>query len=162
MSEWIVAYVLRSVGLIRNRPKLKVEYTPLEGRSSTDVYGKMLVRWDYRVTITNLSKQDALEPTVVCSTNQQLQTLGVHHIRGLDCVHIKQRLEKQIDKNFVIATGSDFHGALEPSELKELALVLRYKSHYGVTCYTDYLRNRQDRPNMWSLCEPKWAKASVK
>ena len=68
---------------------------------------------------------------------------------------VERRLEKALPKETVVASQHNFHGALEPSELKDLALLLRYKSSNGITRYTDYRRSRRDAPNTWPNRAPK-------
>ena len=158
MIERLLNGLLWIVGLVRNRPKLAIEYAPLDGMSGAGTAGKLMVRWRYRVTITNLAKEDALVLAVIHTNNRQLEKLGHHHIRGLEHVAIERRLERELDKPAVVAAGHDFHGALEPLELSDLALTLRYKSSSGVTCYTEYVRRRHDDANRWPLWmrkEPK-------
>lgn len=155
MLDKLLDAFLWVVGLVRNRPRLVIEYASLDGMSSVGGPGKLSVRWRYRVTVTNLSKEDALELAVIRTSNPQLQSLGVHHIKGLEHLEVERQLVKELDKDAVVAARHDFHGALEPAELKDLALVLRYKSSNGVTCYTDYLRTRSNKPNTWPFREPK-------
>jgi hypothetical protein len=143
------------IGLVRSRPRLIVEYTSLGGSSTACSPAKLTVRWRYRVTITNLSKEDALDLTVVRTNIPQLENLGGHHVKGLEHLELKHQLVKELDKDTVVSARHDFHGALEPTELKELVLVLRYKSGIGVTWYTDYVRSRSDKPNTWSFRQPK-------
>jgi hypothetical protein len=155
--EKLIDGLLWILGVVRNRPKLAIEYAPLDGLSTAGPPGKLTVRWRYRLTITNLSKEDALELAVIRTSNPQLETLGVHHIKGLEHLEVERQLAKELDKDAVVAARYDFHGALEPPELKDLTLVLRYRSSSGVTCYTDYLRNRRAKPNTWPFREPKRA-----
>jgi len=143
------------VRLFRNRPKLSVEYASLGGGSSRGSPTKLTVSWRYRVTITNLSKEDALDLTVIRTNIPELQQLGVHHLKGLDSLELKRQLVKELDKDTVVSARHDFHGVLEPTELKELVLVLRYKSDSGVTRYTNYMRSRTDKPNTWSFRQSK-------
>lgn len=155
MLDKLLDGVLWAVGVVRNRPKLAVEYASLDGMSTAATAGRLTVRWGYRVRITNLSKEDALELVVVRSTISGMETLGVHHIKGLEHLELVRRLEKELDREVVVAAHHDFHGALEPQELKDFALVLRYKSSNGVTCYTDYSRTRRGELNIWTIREPR-------
>ncbi len=148
LVPWLASFV--------RRPKLKVEYTPLDGMSFAGPHpGMLTVRWKYRLTITNLSNEDALELAVIRTNDPGLESLGAHHIKGLEALVVERRLEKAIPKDVVVAAQHKFHGALEPSELKELAVLLRYKSSNGVTRHTDYLRSRGEQANAWSFREPK-------
>ena len=138
-----------------SRPKLAIEYASLDARSTAGPPDKLRVWWRYRLTITNLSKEDALEVVVVQSTDPQLDELGFHHLKGLDTAEVERKLEKNLDKNAVVAAHHDFHGALEPQALKDLTLVLRYKSAKGLPCYTEYVRRRQNGANAWPRRQPK-------
>jgi hypothetical protein len=143
------------VRLVRSRPRLSVEYASLGGGSSVGSPTKLTVHWRYCVTITNLSNEDALDLTVIRTNIPELEKLRVHHVKGLAHLELKQQLVKELDKDTVVSARHDFHGVLEPTELKELVLVLRYKSESGVTWYTDYMRSRSNKPNTWSFRQPK-------
>jgi len=150
----LIDFFLWIVRLFRSRPRLSVEYASRGGSSSAGSPNKLTVRWHYRVTITNLSKEDALDLTVIRTNIPELEKLGVHHLKGLDHLELKCQLVKELDKETVVSARHDFHGVLEPTELKELVLVLRYKSDSGVTSYTSYTRSREN-PNTWSFRQPK-------
>src|SRR5262249_62264837 len=100
------------------------------------------------------SKQDALDLTVIRTNIPELLNLGVHHLKGLDNAKLERQLIKEMDKDAVVSARHDFHGILEPTELKDLVLDLRYKSDSGVTSYTSYMRSRKN-PNTWSFRRPK-------
>jgi hypothetical protein len=140
-----------------------VEYAPGDGISGAGPAGMLTVRWRYRVKITNLLQDDALEVVVIKTNDSQLQNLPVHHIRGLEHIELKGQLEKNLNKDAVVAAGHDFHGVLEPPELRDLKLILSYKSSRGLTFYTDYERSRSGSPNKykWSIRRPKDARKSA-
>lgn len=142
-------------GLFWNRPRLMVEYAPGDVMSGAGPPGMLKVRWRYRVKITNISKEDALEVAVISTNNSQLQNLSVHYIKGLEHIELEHQLVNDLDKDAVVAARHDSHGALEPLELRNLAMILRYKSSSGLTFYTDYARSRSDNPNKWHLRTPK-------
>jgi hypothetical protein len=54
-----------------------------------------------------------------------------------------------------VAAQHDFHGRLEPPELKALTLVLRYKSESGFAHYTAYGRAGGVDSNKYSLRAPR-------
>jgi hypothetical protein len=76
MMEKILWSVVAAIGggavwlfrsLFLARPRLVVRYEHRDGQSSAASAGTLKVRWGYRVTITNVSKNDALEICVVWS-----------------------------------------------------------------------------------------------
>jgi hypothetical protein len=66
-------------GLLRNRPKLMVEYVPGDAMSGAGPPGMLTVRWRYRVKITNLSKEDALEVEVISTNNPASEAPSAPH-----------------------------------------------------------------------------------
>lgn len=148
-------WLVRSLFLAR--PRLVVRYEHRDGQSSAGSAGQLRVRWGYRVIITNVSKNDALEISVVRSTNPQLQTLPANHLKGLDELRLEPNLVTELDRDVVVNAQHDFHGRLEPPELKALTLVLRYKSESGFAHYTTYERVGGVDSNKHSLRAPEWA-----
>jgi hypothetical protein len=133
-----------------------VDYAPGDAMSGAGPPGRLMVRWQYRVKITNISKEDALEVEVIKSSDPQLRKLPVHHIKGLDHIELKRMLIKSLDKDVVVAAQHDFYGALEPLELREITMILCYKNSNGFKFYTDYARSRSDTLNMWPVWKPKF------
>lgn len=158
MLEKLFDGVIWAVGLVRKRPKLLVEYQPLRDMSTAVDFGTVTVRWPFRVTITNLATEDALEVTVLESSMPELRELPEHHIRALDRLVVERTLRQDLDLKSVIEARQAGGGRLpEPAELSNLRLVLAYRSNGGPTFYTDYLRSRAARPNQWSRRRPHGA-----
>jgi hypothetical protein len=121
-------------------PRLEVRYGKRDARSTGGPGEKLTLRWGYKVTVTNLAKQDAIDVRVVKSNNPQLSTLPESHVKGLEKVEVENYLTKDVDRETVVQAQHDFHGRLEPPELKDLRLVLRYKNESGVVFFTTYKR----------------------
>lgn len=157
-AMWIFDQALAIFSIYRARPRLKVEYRPLNGDSEAGATNeKLKIRWHYQVSITNMTKEDALECSVLHANLPQLSNLGVHHIRALETLTINREFTNELDRHTVAAAprNNRFHGALEPAELAGISMVLEYKSGFGITFYTDYQRSRKEEPNQWPLREPK-------
>jgi hypothetical protein len=150
-----IAWVARSLFLIR--PKLEVRYAHADGQSSVGVAGGLAVRWGYKVTISNLSKHDALEVRVLQAATPEAGTLPADYLKGLDRLELAHNLVKELDRDTVVQARHDFHGALEPAELKRFCLVLRYRNDSGLTFYTNYQRINGVDMNSFSIRRPKGA-----
>ena len=158
MLEKLLDGVIWAVGLFRKRPKLLVEYQRLDDMSTAAEFGTVTVRWRFRVSITNLASEDALELTVLESSTPELRELPEHHVRGLDRLVVERTLTQHLDLKSVVEARQGGGGRLpEPAELSNLKLVLAYRSSGGLTFYTDYLRSRAARPNQWGRRRPHGA-----
>jgi hypothetical protein len=147
-----------TVGLFRKRPKLIVEYQQLDNMSFGEEPGTVSVRWRFRVTITNLANEDALELAVVESSTPELREIPEHHVRGLDRLVVERQVRQHRDLQAVVEERQAGGGHLpEPAELVNLHLVLAYRSAAGLTFYTDYLRSRTAGPNQCSMRRPRGA-----
>ena len=132
------AWLARSLVLLR--PRLRVNYQPGSGRSSLGPAGMLEIHWAYKIDLTNLRKYDALEIKVIQTTNSQLTKLPIDHIKGMDHATFDMQLAKNVDVDTVIKARHDFHGELEPPELKKLLLCLEYRNSSGFKFYTVYRR----------------------
>ncbi|MFA5034121.1 MAG: hypothetical protein WC614_14025 [bacterium] len=153
--KWALDKFLGIFGIYRSRPRLKVEYKTHGGDSgvgSTD--DKLRIRWRYKVVITNITKEDALELAVLHANLPELASLGIPHIKALDIVTLEKELVRELDRATVVAAQHRFHEALQPNELRDLALALEYKNGLGITFYTDYRRARGADSNQWPLRKP--------
>ena len=134
----VLAWVVRALFL--TTPRLEVHYQKRDARSTGGPGDKLTLRWGYKVTITNLSNQDAIDVRVVKSNNPQLTTLPEPHVKGLEKLEVENYLTKDVDRETVVQAHHDFHGTLEPPELKAFCLLLRYKNESGVAFFTNYKR----------------------
>jgi hypothetical protein len=150
-----IAWLARSLFLVR--PRLEVRYRHRGGQSSLGPAGTLTVRWGYQVTISNLSKHDALEVRVLRSATPQLQSLPADYLKGFDRLELDHNLVKDVDRDTVVQAHHAFHGALEPAELKNFALVLRYRNDSGFAFYTTYERVNGADSNSFSIRRPKGA-----
>lgn len=156
--KWALDKLLGIFGIYRARPRLKVEYKTHGGDSgagSTD--DKLRIRWRYKVVITNMTQEDALELKVLHANLSELASLGIPHIRALDSVTLEKEFVRELDKAAVVSAQHRFHEALQPNELRDLALAMEYKSGLGITFYTDYQRARGTDSNQWPLRKPQAA-----
>jgi hypothetical protein len=147
-----VLWVARAVFLAR--PRLSIRYKRADGQSSGASSTMLKVRWGYTVTISNLSKHDALEVEVVSSTVKELQPLPTHHIAALQDLVLNLNMVKTLERSTVVDAQHDFHGRLEPVELRDFAAVLRYKSEIGLRFYTVYRRSGGVDANQYVLRAP--------
>lgn len=156
LAKFIFDQALAIFGIYRARPRLKVEYRACGGDSGEgSTNDKLQIRWRYQVSITNMTKEDALEFSVLRSNLPQLSNLGIHHIKALETLTIDKEFSKELDRDTVVVAQHNFHGTLEPAELAGISMVLEYKSGFGITFYTDYQRSRKESSNQWPLQEPK-------
>jgi hypothetical protein len=146
------AWLARSLLLVR--PRLRVSYKPGEGQSASGPAGMLEIRWAYNITLSNLSKYDALEIRVIKSTNPQLSKLPIDHLKGLDSASLDMQLTKNLDRDTVVKAHHDFHGELEPPELNEMALDLEYRNESGFRFYTVYRRVNGSQTNMYHFRSP--------
>jgi hypothetical protein len=156
--EKLLDGVIWSVGLFRKRPKLLVEYTRLDDMSTGGESGTLNVRWRFRVTITNLAGEDAIELAALNSSLQELRDLPEHHVRALDKLVVERQFVQHRRLGAVVSERQAGAGRLpEPPELSHLRMLLSYRSAAGLTFYTDYDRARAERPNQWSMRRPRGA-----
>ena len=147
------AWLARSLLLVR--PRLRVSYKRGGGQSSSGPAGMLEIHWAYNITLNNLSRYDALEITVVESTNPQLRAFPIDHLKGLDSASLNMQLTKNLNRDTVVKARHDFHGELEPPELKEILLCLEYRNESGFRFYTLYRRVDESETNMYHFRRPR-------
>ncbi len=169
MLEWlekVAAPVSWLYRVLTVRAKLRVEVKPGSAMSVAGPSHSLLtLRWSYKVVITNLSKQDALELEVAETNNPQLTHLPAHFVRALDSVTVELQLSKDVDRQAVLAAEAsaaqrDFWGKLAPLELADMRLVLAYKNDQGTSAYTVYHRRGGVDQNEYRRTKPKGGAAS--
>lgn len=144
----VLAWVVRA--LLLTTPRLEVRYHKRNASSTGGPGDTLTLRWGYKITVTNLSKQDAIDVRVVTCNNPQLTSLPEPHVKGLDKLEVENYLTRDVDRQTVVQAQHDFHGRLEPPELGALSLVLRDKNESGVPFFTTYRRVDGHDVNKWS------------
>jgi hypothetical protein len=133
------------------RPKVRIRYSSGSAGSSAGPGNNLTIRWNYKITLDNITNSHALNVEFIDTGNLPFITLPESYIKGLSRITIDQQLKKLVDKDTVVQSRHDFWGELLPLEFKKIELCLRYKNEKGVPFYTIYQKENESENNSYSI-----------
>lgn len=159
----VVGAIVVAIGtwLIRSffvlRPKVRIGYARGGGQSGAGTDSQLKITWDYHLSLTNITKHDALNLQVVHASDRLISQLPVVHLKGLADSKVEEKLNKLVDRDTVIRGGHDFHGRLQPPELRDIMICLRYQNEAGFRFYfyTLYKKKGDLEENSYHFRQPQ-------
>jgi hypothetical protein len=151
----IVTWLIRSRFLLR--PKVRIAYARGGGKSAAGTDSELRLTWCYSLSLTNVTKHDALNLQVIHASDHVLSRLPLVHLKGLADSKIEAKLSKLVDRNTVVRAGHDFHGKLHPPELRDITICLGYQNETGFRFYTLYKKKGDLEENSYHFGRPQLA-----
>jgi len=136
------------------RPKVRVGFAKGNAQSGPGNALDLMLTWWYSLTLANLSKHDALELELVSVSNNVVDTLPASHITALASVKYEGRLQKLVNREFVVSAAHDFNVRLQPAELRNIGIILRYRNESGLRFYTVYEKHGEIETNIFRFRRP--------
>ena len=149
----IVRWLIRSLFVLR--PKVRIAYARAGGGSAAGTDSQLTLTWRYHLNITNETKYDALNLQVVHTSHHVLSRLPSVHLKGLEDWKVEEKLHKLVDRETVIREGHDFHGTLQPPELRDIMICLGYQNEAGFRFYTLYEKHGDLENNSYHFRRPQ-------